>query len=31
MPLPPQAEKTERFPALNGLRFLAALAVVIFH
>ena len=30
--LPPrQVEKPETFPALNGLRFLAALAVVIFH
>lgn len=31
VPLPPQMEKPETFPALNGLRFLAALAVVIFH
>lgn len=31
MPLPQQVDRPETFPALNGLRFLAALAIVIFH
>src|SRR5579884_3817814 len=31
MPAQPKSREHETFPALNGLRFLAALAVVIFH
>jgi peptidoglycan/LPS O-acetylase OafA/YrhL len=30
-PSPAETRKSQTFPALNGLRFLAALAVVIFH